>query len=365
MPFKSEAQRRYLWANEPEIARDWTDNYGSRIQKSNGGITGTKTIKGQPHLLAYITPNEVKKLKDLGGQETMTKEGIPAYPEFDSYTESSLKGTSSAGSGLTRDQFESGAYQGTGGGDKDWSPAQEQMWEKAEKKEAAEKKEKIKEEFIRKSKKEPPPLTWQQKHENFRKRRNIELAKKRALKKFKDVEEYLDFDDYSGELSGQQMAEKRGYVFDNQGNVIGYDRDKATAYGYDTSKLDPGVKELVSNKGTSIEKKRKNLYDVNSVDHWLTDTIRPDTQHTVLNTLGKGADYTVLSQDPNISSQKLEDLRNLGKTPEQINPPDQDGYGGVPGATSGYMGYPSYEAWLAAQQGAPVGEEVEEKIYMM
>ena len=39
MPFKSEKQRRYLWANEPEIARDWTDTYGSRIKKKNGGIT--------------------------------------------------------------------------------------------------------------------------------------------------------------------------------------------------------------------------------------------------------------------------------------------------------------------------------------
>ena len=44
-----------------------------------------KKIKGQPHLLAYITPNEVEKLKALGGQETMTKEGIPAYPEYDNY----------------------------------------------------------------------------------------------------------------------------------------------------------------------------------------------------------------------------------------------------------------------------------------
>jgi len=41
MPFKSEAQRRYLWANEPEIARDWTDTYGSRIQKRRGGIMGS------------------------------------------------------------------------------------------------------------------------------------------------------------------------------------------------------------------------------------------------------------------------------------------------------------------------------------
>ena len=38
MPFKSEAQRRYLWANEPEIARDWTDTYGSKIHAADGGI---------------------------------------------------------------------------------------------------------------------------------------------------------------------------------------------------------------------------------------------------------------------------------------------------------------------------------------
>ena len=40
MPFKSEAQRRYLWANEPEIARDWTDTYGSGIAKALGGRIG-------------------------------------------------------------------------------------------------------------------------------------------------------------------------------------------------------------------------------------------------------------------------------------------------------------------------------------
>ena len=37
MPFKSEKQRKYLWANEPEIARDWTDTYGSGIAKALGG----------------------------------------------------------------------------------------------------------------------------------------------------------------------------------------------------------------------------------------------------------------------------------------------------------------------------------------
>ena len=39
MPFQSEAQRKYLWANEPEIARDWADTYGSRIQNNTGGIS--------------------------------------------------------------------------------------------------------------------------------------------------------------------------------------------------------------------------------------------------------------------------------------------------------------------------------------
>jgi len=30
MPFKSEAQRRYLWMKHPKIARDWTETYGSK-----------------------------------------------------------------------------------------------------------------------------------------------------------------------------------------------------------------------------------------------------------------------------------------------------------------------------------------------
>ena len=41
MPFQSEKQRRYLWANEPEIARDWTNTYGSRVRKQGGGFTET------------------------------------------------------------------------------------------------------------------------------------------------------------------------------------------------------------------------------------------------------------------------------------------------------------------------------------
>ena len=31
MPFRSEKQRRYLWAKHPEIAKRWTKEYGSKI----------------------------------------------------------------------------------------------------------------------------------------------------------------------------------------------------------------------------------------------------------------------------------------------------------------------------------------------
>jgi hypothetical protein len=48
MPFQSEAQRRYLWANEPEIARDWTDTYGSRIEAALGGIMRLGFYNGGP-----------------------------------------------------------------------------------------------------------------------------------------------------------------------------------------------------------------------------------------------------------------------------------------------------------------------------
>ena len=33
MPFKSENQRRFLWAKHPEIAKKWTDEYGSKVEK--------------------------------------------------------------------------------------------------------------------------------------------------------------------------------------------------------------------------------------------------------------------------------------------------------------------------------------------
>ena len=37
MPFKSEKQRKFLYANEPKVAKAWTQRYGSRIKKEKGG----------------------------------------------------------------------------------------------------------------------------------------------------------------------------------------------------------------------------------------------------------------------------------------------------------------------------------------
>jgi len=102
MPFQSEKQRRYLWANEPEIARDWADTYGSRIQKNDGGVMSVqggvknylgdqKTVSGVPIKwqsgpnkpdteLAYITKAEKDLIlkKDLHGS---LKNGPNTGPE--------------------------------------------------------------------------------------------------------------------------------------------------------------------------------------------------------------------------------------------------------------------------------------------
>ena len=32
MPFRSESQRRFMWAKHPKIARRWSKKYGSKIR---------------------------------------------------------------------------------------------------------------------------------------------------------------------------------------------------------------------------------------------------------------------------------------------------------------------------------------------
>ena len=70
-----------------------------RLKYKEGGPM--KKIKGQDHMLAYITPSEKNLLIDLGGQETMTPEGILAYPPSDNYggTHGSGKSSDTGGTG--------------------------------------------------------------------------------------------------------------------------------------------------------------------------------------------------------------------------------------------------------------------------
>ena len=41
MPFQSEKQKKWMWANKPEMAREWTQEYGSKV-KAKTGIMATK-----------------------------------------------------------------------------------------------------------------------------------------------------------------------------------------------------------------------------------------------------------------------------------------------------------------------------------
>ena len=40
MPFKSEKQRRYLYANNPKLAKEWSNMYGDKITGLGGIAIG-------------------------------------------------------------------------------------------------------------------------------------------------------------------------------------------------------------------------------------------------------------------------------------------------------------------------------------
>jgi len=42
MPFRSEAQRKFLWLKHPKVAKKWSREYGSQIVKSRA-----KVVKGK------------------------------------------------------------------------------------------------------------------------------------------------------------------------------------------------------------------------------------------------------------------------------------------------------------------------------
>ena len=74
MPFQSEKQRRYLWANEPEIARDWTYKYGRRVKKLNGGITRIPFANG-----SLYKQNIFDQYKNIASQYKQPPAWTPAF----------------------------------------------------------------------------------------------------------------------------------------------------------------------------------------------------------------------------------------------------------------------------------------------
>jgi len=106
MPFQSEKQRRYLWANEPEIARDWTNRYGARgggimdmasdgnlihdfeNYKKGNSVNVPTSFQARSHStpvnLAYITDDEAGILQSLKPDTPHEGPiGIPNYDDFD------------------------------------------------------------------------------------------------------------------------------------------------------------------------------------------------------------------------------------------------------------------------------------------
>jgi hypothetical protein len=97
-----------------------------------------------------------------------------------------------------------------------------------------------------------------------------------------------------------------------------------------------GMKTLTSNKGTSLEKTRQNLYGVNSkipfskLGNYLANKIRPDTSVTAMNTLNNARDYNFLAGKELTTTEDMREIRNRGRTEEQIrfleNPTGSGGY---------------------------------------
>ena len=81
MPFKSEKQRRYLWANEPEIARDWTDTYGSKIHAADGGIM--RLPFAEAGAVGTLTASEISDLESMAQTYPGTKIGDEAQRKLD------------------------------------------------------------------------------------------------------------------------------------------------------------------------------------------------------------------------------------------------------------------------------------------
>ena len=84
MPFKTEKQRTYLWANEPKIARKWTEEHGSEpVKKNAGGL--------------YANIHAKRKRIKAGSGEKMRKVGSKGAPTKQSFIDSAKTAKKASG----------------------------------------------------------------------------------------------------------------------------------------------------------------------------------------------------------------------------------------------------------------------------
>lgn len=49
MPFRSEKQKRWMYANEPDMARRWSEKYGEQVSDERAkNLLGRKSVKMKP-----------------------------------------------------------------------------------------------------------------------------------------------------------------------------------------------------------------------------------------------------------------------------------------------------------------------------
>lgn len=105
MPFRSEKQRRYLWANEPKIAREWTEEYGSKPVKAKKGKYQEfkhpdHNIKSLEHMEDNVSSKErVEKLLDDRKSKRETKEKLVKAAEGE-LVRQKTRGTGAAVTGI-------------------------------------------------------------------------------------------------------------------------------------------------------------------------------------------------------------------------------------------------------------------------
>ena len=100
-------QRRYLWANEPEIARRWTKEHGSRIQKDNGGIMRLPFQGGGNYLQNTAAQNMFGKMYHTLNpfEKFQINQAIDTYgPNESGITASSAGGGGGGGGGILGDE---------------------------------------------------------------------------------------------------------------------------------------------------------------------------------------------------------------------------------------------------------------------